>query len=178
VTAAAGTTPFAVAPLLERLGPRGVLAAAALACLAGLAAALVTQHVFDMQPCPWCVLQRLVFVLIVLACGVGAALPGAAARCVAALTAAALSLAGAAAALWHQFVAASAASCDLTLADRIMSATGLDMALPQVFAPFASCADAQVRLLGISYPLWSLALYVLAGSAAGWVWRRMHRAAA
>ena len=27
-------------------------------------AALVSQHVFDMQPCPWCVLQRLIFVAI------------------------------------------------------------------------------------------------------------------
>jgi disulfide bond formation protein DsbB len=39
----------------------------ALACLAAIGAALVSQHVFDMQPCPWCVLQRLIFALIALA---------------------------------------------------------------------------------------------------------------
>ena len=33
--------------------------------------ALITQHVFDMQPCPWCVLQRLIFLCIAVA-----ALPG------------------------------------------------------------------------------------------------------
>lgn len=167
--------------MLQRLGPRGMLALAALVCVAALAAALVTQHVFDMQPCPWCVLQRLVFVLIALACAFGAALPARAspaARGAAATVALALCAAGAAAALWQQFVAAASASCDLTLADRIMSGTGLDMALPQVFAPFASCADAKVKLLGLSYPLWSLALYVLLGWAAAWVWRQCGRARA
>ena len=32
----------------------------ALVSLAAVAAALVSQHVFDMQPCPWCVLQRVI----------------------------------------------------------------------------------------------------------------------
>ncbi len=36
------------------------LLSAALALVA-LGAALVSQHRFDMQPCPWCVLQRLLF---------------------------------------------------------------------------------------------------------------------
>ena len=42
-------------------------------CLAGLGAVLVAQHVFDMQPCPWCVLQRLIFVAISLAALIGLA---------------------------------------------------------------------------------------------------------
>ena len=36
----------------------------ALLSLAAVAAALVSQHMFDMQPCPWCVLQRLIFLAI------------------------------------------------------------------------------------------------------------------
>jgi disulfide bond formation protein DsbB len=32
--------------------------------LLALAVALVSQYVFDMQPCPWCVLQRLLFLAI------------------------------------------------------------------------------------------------------------------
>ena len=36
-----------------------------------LGAALVSQHVFDMQPCPWCVLQRLIFVALALAALLG-----------------------------------------------------------------------------------------------------------
>jgi disulfide bond formation protein DsbB len=147
---------------------RQLFAGMAVLCLAALAAALTSQHVFGMQPCPWCVLQRLIFVLIALAAGAGAWLAAAAASArrrvaarIAAAAAATFGLAGMAAALWQHFVAASSASCDLTLADRIMSASGLDMAWPEVFAPFASCADAHVKLLGISYELYSLTLFAL-----------------
>jgi len=36
----------------------------AVVCVAALAIALTSQHVYDMQPCPWCVLQRLIFCAI------------------------------------------------------------------------------------------------------------------
>ena len=127
--------------------------------LAAVAAALVSQHRFGMLPCPWCVLQRLVFVAIAVA-----ALPALLLRTpwtvrLGAGLALLLSLAGAAAALWQHFVASSAASCNLTLADRIMAATGLDQAFPSVFAAWASCADAAVKLFGLPYEFWSLALF-------------------
>jgi disulfide bond formation protein DsbB len=137
---------------------RGFLVIAAL-CVAALFAALVSQHRFDMQPCPWCVLQRLLFAAIALA-----ALLGLAVRRVGAALALALAAGGAAAALWQHFVASKSQSCDLTLADRIVSDTlQLDRLLPDVFAVRASCADAAVDLLGVPYELWSLALYLLIG---------------
>jgi disulfide bond formation protein DsbB len=144
----------------------------ALLCALALGAALVTQHVFNMQPCPWCVLQRLIFVVIGMVSLLAALTPAPAAQRVGSVLALLLGVAGVATALWHHFVAASAASCDLTLADRIMSATGLDMALPEVFAPFASCADAKVRLLGVPYEFYSLALFALLAAAAAWLLRR------
>jgi disulfide bond formation protein DsbB len=138
---------------------------------AALAAALVTQHGFDMQPCPWCVLQRLIFTAIGITAAVGAAWPAPAPRRALASLALALALCGIAAALWQHFVAASSASCDLTLAERIVSASGLDMALPQVFAPFASCADAKVTLLGVPYEFYALALFVALAAAAVVCWK-------
>ena len=63
--------------------------------IAAVALALVSQHVFDMQPCPWCVLQRLVFVLVALVALVGVALRGLGQRIAAGLIVA-LGLAGAA----------------------------------------------------------------------------------
>lgn len=141
-------------------------AALALLSLAAVAAALVSQHVFDMQPCPWCVLQRLVFVVIAAVCVIGIAWRGTAGRVVAALGVLALAASGVASALWQHFVAAKSDSCNLTLADRIVSGTKLDSLLPDVFAVRASCADAAVDLLGVPYEFWSLALYVLIGAAA------------
>jgi len=155
---------------------RGFGAVAAVSA-AAMAAALVSQHVYGMQPCPWCVLQRLVFTMIGLAALAAALAParaGVARRTGAALVGL-LALAGVAAALWQHFVAASSVSCNLTLADRIMSATGLDLAWPEVFAAFASCADAKVNLFGVPYEFWSLVLFAAFAVASVWLWRASAR---
>ena len=138
----------------------------ALACLAAVGAAFASQHLFDMQPCPWCVLQRAVFVGIALACGLGLLWRGRVGRRVAAGLGLLLSMAGVAAALWQHFNAAASASCKLTLADKIVSGLlGLDSLWPDMFAARASCADAAVNLLGVSYDFWSLALFLAVGLA-------------
>ncbi len=140
--------------------------------LAAVGAALVSQHVFDMQPCPWCVLQRVIFVAIA-----AVSLPALLLRAPLlrrGLAALALGLAGCgiAAALWQHFVAASSTSCNLTLADRIVSSLGLDGAWPEVFAAYASCADAAVKLAGLSYEFYSLVLFVALGAVAVGLLRR------
>jgi disulfide bond formation protein DsbB len=98
-----------------------------------------------MEPCPWCVLQRLIFVAIGAFAVLGLVWRGAAGGRVAGTFALLLAVAGIAAALWQHFVAAKSASCNLTLADRIVGATRLDRLLPDVFEARASCADAAVR---------------------------------
>ena len=133
-----------------------------LACLAAVGAALVSQHVFGMQPCPWCVLQRVIFLAIAIACGLGMLWRHGVGRRVAAALGALLAICGIAAALWQHFQAATSASCNLTLADKIVSRwLQLDSLLPDVFSPRASCADAAVNLLGVSYDFWSLALFIM-----------------
>lgn len=132
----------------------------AIAAVAAVAVALVSQHRFDMQPCPWCVLQRLIFLAAALAALVGLVWRSVLGRRLAAAGVVAFSLGGAAAAIWQNLVAAKSASCSLTLADRILSSLGLDRALPEVFEPRASCADAAATLLGVPYEFWSLALFV------------------
>ena len=127
--------------------------------LGAVGIALVTQHLMGMEPCPWCILQRLIFVAIALAALLGLLLG----RVLAGLLVLALSACGIAAALWQHFVAAASDSCNLTLAEKIISGLGLDGSLPEIFQPRASCADAAVKLLGVPYEFWSLALFVLTG---------------
>ena len=122
--------------------------------LSAVGAAYFTQHVWNMQPCPWCVLQRLIFVAIAVAALLGLLWPTGGA-----VLAGTLAASGVAAALWQHFVAASAESCDLTLADRIMAATGLDGQFPELFMAMSSCADAKVDLFGLPYEAWSGALF-------------------
>lgn len=150
----------------ERGRGRWMFAAVALLCVAAVGAALVSQYRFDMQPCPWCVLQRVIYLAIALACGIGLLWRNATGRLVSAGLALLLALAGAAAALWQHFQAAASASCKQTLADKIVSGwLQLDSLWPDVFSARASCADAAVSLLGISYDLWSLALFAAVGLA-------------
>ena len=155
-----------------RFSSRAVLAGIAGLSLAALAAALVTQHGFDMQPCPWCVLQRLIFVLIALAAAAGLAWRSAMGQRTVAFGLLLLCSAGVAAALWQHFVAAASNSCNLTLADRIMSASELPGLLPDVFEARATCADAAVNLLGVPYAFWGLALFVGIEAAAVWLLSR------
>jgi disulfide bond formation protein DsbB len=139
-----------------------LFAGVALVSIGAVGAALVSQHVYGMQPCPWCVLQRLIFLAIAVVCVIASIWRGTAGRFVGAGLGLVLALCGVAAALWQHFKAAASASCNLTLADKIVSGTlHLDELLPNVFSPRASCADAAVNLFGVPYDFWSLALFVV-----------------
>ena len=171
------------------LNRRTLLGAAALLALAGVAIALVSQHVFDMQPCAWCTFQRLLFLMFAVfaLAGWGAAKArppadvgsgavggsgadagpgaeaGAAPRAGRGFAALALltALAGIAAALWQHFVASASQSCAMTLADRIIKGGRFDEFAPWLFKATAFCDEANVPLAGIPYALWSAALFAL-----------------
>ncbi|HEY0819943.1 MAG TPA: disulfide bond formation protein B [Rhizobacter sp.] len=151
-------------PLLQR--PGLLLAGMAVLSIAGVGAALVSQHVYAMEPCPWCILQRVIFLAIALVCLVGFV-----STRIAGVLALVLALCGIGAALWQHFKAASSTSCALTVADQIVIAMKLDSLWPDVFLARASCADAAVKLLGVPYEFWSLALFVLLAAAAAVVVR-------
>jgi len=137
---------------------KNLLLAIAFACLAAVGLAMAGQHVYDMRPCPWCVLQRLIYLVIALVALVGAfsrwRLPALSLTLL-------LSLCGVASAAWQHFVAAKSDSCKLTLADKIVSGIGLDRLAPDWFQVTASCAEAIVAVLGVPFDIWSLTLFVL-----------------
>jgi protein dithiol:quinone oxidoreductase len=151
-----------------RTSARAAFGTIALVSFGAVVAALVTQHVFEMQPCPWCVLQRLIFVTIGFVALAAVAWPSIAMQRAAAFGLLLLGGAGIAAALWQHFVAAKSTSCNLTLADRIMNGSGLPPLLPEVFEARATCADAAVKLLGLPYEFWSLSLFAAIAAAAVW----------
>jgi len=132
------------------------------ASLAAVATALVSQYVFDMQPCAWCVLQRLIFLIIaaVSALAIWWRQP----RVQAALGGTIVLLAGSgiASALYQHFVAANTASCRLSLAQTIISDTlHLDSLLPSVFEIRVGCSAGATTMLGIPYEFWSLTAFGL-----------------
>ena len=122
-------------------------------------AALISQHVFGMLPCAWCVVQRLIFLVLAMVCLVGAA--GFRLTRSAAGIGAVIAVIGATAA-WHQYtVAAHLVSCEQTWADRFLVQSGLDGTLPWLFGVMGTCMQASVELAGVQYVLWSLALFVV-----------------
>lgn len=150
--------------ILKRLSLNAALVGVIVLCLGGVAAALVSQYVFEMLPCPWCILQRAIFLAIALVALLALVLPGRMLKL--GLTGLGLGLAvsGVAAAIYQNRVAAQEFSCDLTLADRIISALGLESAVPFLFRISASCMDAAVDLLGLPYEAWSGLLFALVGA--------------
>jgi disulfide bond formation protein DsbB len=47
----------------------------------------------------------------------------------------------------------------LTLADRIVQATTLDVRLPLLFSATANCDEANVPLLGVPFAVWSMLIF-------------------
>ena len=158
------------------MGPRAPLAwiAVPFGSLAAVATALVSQYAFDMPPCAWCVLQRLIFLVIAAVGALALWLRQPWVR--AALGGVVIVLAGSgiASALYQHFVAADTASCRLSLAERIVGgALHLDRLLPSVFETRIGCSAGATTMLGIPYEFWSLAAFaLLALTAVFAVWPR------
>ncbi len=128
----------------------------------GLGVALVSQHFFDLKPCAWCVFQRLLLILLLCSALIGhlarhyqKSIIAIFARLVIMVTAW-----GGVLAAWYQHsVAAKLFSCDMSFADKVMIQSGLESALPWLFGIYASCMEASISVLGISYAVWALLFF-------------------
>ena len=132
-------------------------------CVAGVGIALLSQHVFDMQPCAWCVFQRLIYLVLAVVAALAASMQSLIPRLVCAMLAFSLTIAGVLAAWFQAQVASQSFSCAQTLADLLMTQTGLETAMPALFGIYASCMEARVKVFGLEYAYWSLLLFVLLG---------------
>ena len=147
-----------------------VLAAIGVLALAAVGLAALAQYAFDMQPCPWCVLQRLIYIVVGVLALLAAVLPGLLRRLVIGLAFLG-TLGGVASALWQQLHAINESSCDLSLAERIIGKLQLDRLLPELFEARTSCADAAVSVLHIPFAVWSCAMFALLALLLVWTLR-------
>lgn len=118
------------------------------------------QHLLDMQPCAWCIFQRLLYLLA----GLFALLTWLSAdgaRFAFGLLGLSVAIGGVTAALWQQFVASASGSCDLTFADRVIKGLRLDEWAPSMFKATAFCHEANLPLLGVPFAWWSAALFLV-----------------
>lgn len=151
--------------------PARVLAGMALASFGAVGIALVAQHQFGVKPCPWCVLQRAIFLLIGALSLLGWLVQSKRAlRQGVLVIVLMLCAAGLTAAVFQHEVASQSATCAMGLADNIVTALGLEELWPSVFMITANCADAAAyRLVGLPYEIWSGVLFAALGALGLWV---------
>jgi len=147
--------------LLHLMSPRRMPLLMAVACILAVAAAMSLQQVFDYRPCPWCILQRMIFLTIALL-GIATALaPWRHVRIGLNVATLVLAVLGICAAVYQHEVAAKMYSCNLTFADKLISALGVESLWPALFQVTATCAEAAVKLLGVPFEYWSMTLFAL-----------------
>ena len=136
-----------------------------LACLAILGFALYLQHVKNLDPCPWCVVQRVGFIAFALV-ALAAVLvrPARGGIVFFAVLAALVALAGAAAAGYHiglQSDPARAEACAGSMVERILDASHIGRWIPPLLQYDGPCTLKPWSLAGLSIPEWSLVCFVL-----------------
>jgi disulfide bond formation protein DsbB len=148
-------------PLLRSIARR-LFALIFLICLGLLGYALYLQHWGGLDPCPWCVVQRLGFMLVGLIALVGA-LHGRGAATYATLGLGA-ALAGAAAGAYHVWLQSDpvrAAKCVGSPVELVLDKLAIGKVAPGLLQYDGPCTLKPWSFLGLSIPEWSLAWFVI-----------------
>ncbi|MCI1012362.1 disulfide bond formation protein B [Herbaspirillum sp. C7C2] len=128
----------------------------ALVCAGLLGFAMYLQIVEEMQPCPLCVIQRYMFVLVGIFALIGAGLPAGARRGSSALGLLA-ALGGAGTAIWHLYVKAHpGVSCTTDPLETALNQLPTAKLLPQMFTADGFCSAPWPPVFGLQIPTWSL----------------------
>lgn len=114
--------------------------------------ALVAQHMYNYQPCAWCVLQRVIFLAIGFLSLAGFIMKTNRATPILCILLAAI---GQFTATYQFFVASKSFDCSLSFAEKFITQLGLNKLIPGLFEIRAMCADASLPLFGISFEIWS-----------------------
>ncbi|NCP98408.1 disulfide bond formation protein B [archaeon] len=122
-----------------------------------VAGALVSQYVYDMQPCSWCILQRIVFIVI----GIVSLIfyINSKMKIIGFGLVSIFSSLGIMVAMYQFFVASKNFDCNISIAEKIIVATGLNN-IPELFGIYALCADLSPLIFGIPYVLWSCIMFL------------------
>ncbi len=148
------------------LRPRVLYVGVLLACALLIGFAMYLQEARDLEPCPLCILQRYMYVLVGALALVAALLPRLFGRWVAGLGTLA-ALGGAGIGGWHvwlQFHPPKFGSCGASLGYLIENLP-LARALPRIFQGYSECSAIDWTFLGLTIPAWSAICFVLIAAA-------------
>lgn len=145
--------------------PPGAFTLIFLVCLGLLGFALYLQHLENLDPCPWCIVQRLGFILIAFVC-LTAALhrPGPGGTAFYSVLGALVAATGAAAATYHiqlQHDPQRALQCMGGWLENWLDASRLGKMIPPLLQYEGSCVLKPWSFLGLSIPGWSLTWFLI-----------------
>lgn len=145
--------------------PAGVFTGIFVICLALLGYGLYLQHMENLDPCPWCIVQRLLFMAIGLV-ALTAALhrPGRGGTIVYSALGALVAAGGAAAASYHLHIQSDpkrALECMGGWLERWLDASRIGKMIPPLLQYDGSCVLKPWSFLGLSIPGWSLVWFAL-----------------
>lgn len=123
--------------------------------------ALYHQHFKQMEPCAWCILQRIFFVLILIVSILGLKKSFKLINKISLISTFFISLMGIITAIYQIFWANSSNSCAMSLAEKFVNYSQLNTLFPKLFEIYALCADSNVNLLGLPYAFWSLIAFII-----------------
>lgn len=168
--------------LLECLSsPRRGLLLVALTCLGLLAFGMYLQHVVGLEPCPMCIVQRYVMVLMMLLSALLAWAPKPTARVLAAGLLVPLAGFGAFVAArqsWLQWFPPEVYSCGRDFYGMVETFP-LKRAIPMIFRGSGDCTKIDWSFLGLSIANWSFMAFLVLGFYVAWLglrqWRLLRR---
>jgi disulfide bond formation protein DsbB len=138
---------------------RTLLLALAAACFGLIGVALYLQHVKDMLPCPYCVIQRYMFIAVGITALVGAWRNKIR---VAAYVALAFAIGGLAAVGKHLYILAHPGfSCGIDPVETMLNKVPTATLMPWLFQADGLCENATDLVLGLSVPQWSAVWFVI-----------------
>ena len=149
-----------VLELLDR--PRRVWLLVALGCMGLLAFGLYLQHVVGLEPCPMCIVQRYVMILMAVCALAGACMPSRRAALAAGGVLAVLAVGGAYVAArqsWLQWYPPEVVSCGRDFYGMIETFP-LKRAIPMIFKGGGDCSQVDWTFLGGSIANWSFVCFV------------------
>lgn len=155
-------------PVFFEQHPRRVYAAVAALCVALLAYGMYLQHVVGLEPCPMCIVQRYVMVLVALTAAAGAALSGSRGRNVAGgllVVFAGLGAFVAARQSFLQWYPPEQASCGRDIYGMIETFP-LQRAIPMIFKGSGDCSKIDWTFLSLTIANWSFLNFCLVGALA------------
>lgn len=147
---------------LSNIPLRAWFAALALGCFGLVAFGLALQEMLRLSPCPLCIFQRLVYLVIGALAVAGFLLPMARPLWVGSIAALALLGAGVAAyQSWMQLFPDLASECSFTdpnLIERLVDWLGMQM--PSLFLATGFCSSKEWIFLGLSMANWSVLIFL------------------